>query len=57
MRRPIISPGRGDISGTRYLSRVTGHLAATPALGSPDYLPETPQPVFMVGFPRSGTAL
>jgi tetratricopeptide (TPR) repeat protein len=49
--------GRGDISGPRYLARVTGHLAATPALIAPDYATDTPQPVFLVGFPRSGTTL
>ncbi len=49
--------GRGDVSGPRYLARVTDHLAAAPALIAPDYPPETPQPVFLVGFPRSGTTL
>jgi tetratricopeptide (TPR) repeat protein len=49
--------GRGDISGPRYLARVTGHLAATPALIARDYATDTPQPVFLVGFPRSGTTL
>ena len=49
--------GRGDVSGPRYLARVTDHLTAAPALIAPDYPPETPQPVFLVGFPRSGTTL
>lgn len=49
--------GRGTISGARYLARVTDHLAATPALVAPDYTTEVPQPVFLIGFPRSGTTL
>ena len=50
-------PGRGDVSGPRYLARVTGHLAAAPALAAPEYATEAPQPVFLIGFPRSGTTL
>lgn len=50
-------PDRGGVSGPRYLARVTGHLRAAPALVAPDDRPETPQPVFLVGFPRSGTTL
>lgn len=47
----------GGVSGARYLQRVTDHLAAAPAIAPARRTADTPQPVFMVGFPRSGTTL
>ena len=50
-------PGRGDISGARYLARVEHHLAAAARIAPATRTGTTRQPVFMVGFPRSGTTL
>ncbi len=51
--------GRGDISASRYLDRVEAKLAAATALTQQSWTAakDGQQPVFMVGFPRSGTTL